>query len=221
MRKRPPLYLIGVAEPFPDVSGENFDDLVAIGGDLSVERILNAYSIGLFPWFVAYRMPHWYSPRTRMILEPSNFRASKSLTRTINGGRFEIKTDCAFKETMIACAKIKRKREKDTWITSEFIESYCELHKLGHTHSVEAWQDGELAGGLYGLQIGRVFFGESMFAYKSDASKVALAFLSREQPFGKIDMIDCQVSSSHLASLGGVEISREAYLKRLSRTLSS
>jgi leucyl/phenylalanyl-tRNA--protein transferase len=219
VRKNPPLYLIGVAEPFPGLNSENFDDLIAIGGDLSVDRILNAYTTGLFPWFIEYRMPHWFSPRIRMILEPSKFRASKSLRRTIKSGRFEVRTDGSFKQTMSACAKIKRKREKDTWITGEFIESYCELHRLGYAHSMESWQNGELVGGLYGLQIGRAFFGESMFAYKSDASKVALAFLSREQPFGAIDMIDCQVPSAHLASLGGVEISREDYLKRLAQSV--
>ncbi|MDR1451722.1 MAG: leucyl/phenylalanyl-tRNA--protein transferase [Helicobacteraceae bacterium] len=219
MRESPPLYLIGATEPFPDPIGENFDDLIAIGGDLAVDRVLDAYRSGLFPWFIEYHMPHWYSPRIRMILEPSMFRASKSLTRAINGGRFIIKTDCAFRQTMIACATIERKREKETWISGEFIESYCELHRLGYAHSVESWLNGELVGGLYGLQIGRAFFGESMFAFKPDASKVALAFLSKQQPFGAIEMIDCQVASAHLASLGGVEISREGYLRRLSQTI--
>ncbi|MDR2152412.1 MAG: leucyl/phenylalanyl-tRNA--protein transferase [Helicobacteraceae bacterium] len=214
IRKRPPLYLIGISEPFPSLD-EDFDDLIAIGGDLSVDRMLGAYKMGLFPWFIEYRMPHWYSPRIRMILEPSKFRLSKSLARTIRSDRFEIRTDCAFEQTIVSCANIKRKREKDTWITSDFVKGYCELHELGYARSVESWQNGELVGGLYGLQIGRVFFGESMFASKPDASKAALAFLSRNQPFGEIDMIDCQVPSAHLASLGGVEISRENYLKRL------
>jgi leucyl/phenylalanyl-tRNA--protein transferase len=215
VHKNPPLYIIGVSEPFPNLDAEDFDDLVAIGGDLSTDRILNAYKIGLFPWFIECRMPHWYSPRVRMILEPSKFRLSKSLARTIKNNRFEIKTDYAFEQTIEACANIKRKREKGTWITGDFIKSYRDLHKLGYARSVESWQNGELVGGLYGLQIGRVFFGESMFAFKPDASKAALAFLSKNTPFGEIDMIDCQIPSAHLASLGGVEISREAYLKRL------
>ncbi|MDR2033258.1 MAG: leucyl/phenylalanyl-tRNA--protein transferase [Helicobacteraceae bacterium] len=216
---RPKIYLLDESGDFPDPNEQDFGDLVAVGGELSPDRILKAFRLGAFAWYIERGAPHWYSPRIRMILEPSRFHISKSLARTIKSGRYEIRRDYAFKNVMLSCAKIERKREMGTWIKQAFIDAYCELHKLGFARSVESYKDGELVGGLYGIQIGRVFSGESMFAFAPDSSKTALAHLCSVQPFGAVDMIDCQTPSDHLASLGGVNISRKEYLARLKEAL--
>ncbi|MDR3162805.1 MAG: leucyl/phenylalanyl-tRNA--protein transferase [Helicobacteraceae bacterium] len=216
--KSPNIFLLDREIKFPDPNSGDFDDLVAVGGDLSAKRLLLAYKSGLFPWFIERSMPYWFCPDPRLILYPSRLRISKSLAKTIRNGRFEIAVDQDFETVMRRCAA-PRKKEKRTWITEEFIDAYRELFKLGAAHSVECYRNGELCGGLYGVSIGRVFFGESMFAALPDASKNALCYMTREMPFGAIDFIDCQTPSNHLLSLGAEEISRSDFLKLLKKSV--
>ncbi len=192
------------------------DDLVAVGGDFHPQRLLNAYESGIFPWFIdEYNYIHWFSPAKRMVLYPQNFKVSKSLRRTLNNKGYEVKSNTNFEQVMKNCANIKRKHEDDTWISEEFIIAYTQLHKLGIAHSIETYFDGELVGGLYGVMIGDVFCGESMFAKQRDASKVAFYYLAEQSKQNGIKVIDCQVYNEHLASLGAYEISREEYIKML------
>ncbi|MDR2905834.1 MAG: leucyl/phenylalanyl-tRNA--protein transferase [Helicobacteraceae bacterium] len=198
---------------------DRFDDLIAIGGDLTPENLIAAYRKGIFPWFIDDRKrPYWYCPIKRMILRPSEIKVSKSLAKILRKNVFEITCDLEFPNVMLRCAA-PRKREKTSWINAEFIKNYAKLNESKIAHSVEARQDGELVGGLYGLQIGRVFFGESMFALSPNASKAALAFLCGKMPFGDLDFIDCQVPSEHLASMGGKLIDRGEFLKTLAASL--
>ena len=192
------------------------DDLVAVGGDFHPQRLLNAYENGIFPWFIdEYNYIHWFSPAKRMVLYPENFKISKSLRRTLNNKGYEVKSNTNFEQVIRNCANIKRKHEDDTWISEEFIIAYTQLHQLGIAHSIETYLDGELVGGLYGVMIGNVFCGESMFAKQRDASKVAFYYLTNQAKENDIKVIDCQVHNDHLASLGAYEISREDYFKML------
>ena len=220
IREFPPVFLLGKAIEFPDLlDGTVYDDLVCLGGDLSPDRIITAYRAGLFPWFVENGIPYWFSPDPRMILEPSKIKITKSLAKTIRNRGFEVRFDTDFLGVMRGCAK-PRKSEKSTWITEEYISGYGALFDRGAAHSVETWLEGRLVGGLYGLTIGKAFFGESMFALERDASKVAFAALCDRLAAEGYDFIDCQISSSHLASLGAVEIDRESYLRRLRAAIS-
>ncbi len=192
------------------------DDLVAIGGDFHPQRIINAYQNGLFPWYIdEYNYIHWFSPKKRMVLIPDNFIVSKSLRRTINNKNFTIKSNTNFQEVIQNCANIKRKHEDDTWISKEFIDAYSYLHELGVAISVECYLDDKLVGGLYGLMIGDIFCGESMFSKVANTSKVAFFHLCSQAKENGIKLIDCQVYNEHLASLGAAEISREEYFKYL------
>jgi leucyl/phenylalanyl-tRNA--protein transferase len=189
------------------------DDLVAIGGDFHPQRLVNAYENGLFPWFIdEYNYIHWYCPKERMILYPHEFKISKSLRSSINNKGYEVRSNTNFKEVIKNCANIKRKNEDDTWISEEFIQAYTNLYELGIASSIETYKDGELVGGLYGILVGDVFCGESMFAKQTDASKVAFYHLCKQASQNGIKLIDCQVHNDHLASLGAKEISREEYL---------
>ncbi len=200
---------------FPTLDMMN-DDLVAIGGDFHPQRLVNAYENGLFPWYIdEQNYIHWFSPQKRMVLYPDNFIVSKSLKRTIKNKNFIIKSNKNFEEVIKNCANIKRKHEDDTWIKDEFIEAYTHLYKLGIATSIECYLDDELVGGLYGLKIGDIFCGESMFSKVSDASKVAFYHLCNQAKENGIKLIDCQVYNEHLASLGAVEISRDEYFKYL------
>ncbi|MDR0746734.1 MAG: leucyl/phenylalanyl-tRNA--protein transferase [Helicobacteraceae bacterium] len=214
----PDIFLLGAKVEFPDPNSGDFDDLIAIGGDLSAKRLLLAYKSGIFPWFIERSLPYWFCPNPRSILYPSRLHISKSLAKTIRKRRFEIAVDRDFEAVMRRCAA-PRKNAKRTWITGEFIDAYLELFELGAAHSVECYSDGGLCGGLYGVSIGRVFFGESMFAALPDASKSALCYLAREMPFGAIDFIDCQIPSDHLLSLGAEEISRSDFLELLKKSV--
>ena len=188
------------------------DDLVCIGGDFHPTRLIKAYENGLFPWYIdEYNYIHWFSPKQRMILYPDDFKVSKSLKRTINNKTFIIKSNENFQEVIKNCANIKRKNEDKTWITDEFIQAYTNLFKLGLAYSVECYLNDELVGGLYGLLIGDIFCGESMFSKVSDASKVAFYHLCKQSKINNIKLIDCQVYNEHLASLGAKEISRDKY----------
>jgi leucyl/phenylalanyl-tRNA--protein transferase len=204
---------------FPPPEGADADGLVAVGGDLSVPRLLEAYRRGIFPWYEEGGPILWWSPDPRLVLEPGEFRASRSLRGTIRKGTYEVRFDTAFAEVIRACAETKRLHEEGTWITPEVQSAYTLLHELGYAHSIESWSGGGLAGGLYGLLIGRCFFGESMFSRRDDASKVALAALVERLKAMDVDLIDCQVTSAHLLSLGAREIPRAEFLRRLREAL--
>ncbi|QKJ23286.1 leucyl/phenylalanyl-tRNA--protein transferase [Poseidonibacter lekithochrous] len=200
---------------FPTLEMMN-DDLVAVGGDFHPQRLINAYSNGIFPWFIdEYNHIHWYSPQKRMVLEPQNMKISKSLKKSIKNKGFVIKSNENFEEVIKNCANIKRKHEDETWISDEFIQAYTNLFHLGYAFSIECYLEDELVGGLYGLMIGNVFCGESMFAKESNASKVAFYHLCNQARKNDIKLIDCQVHNDHLESLGASEISREEYFKIL------
>ena len=192
------------------------DDLVAVGGDFHPQRLINAYENGIFPWYIdEYNYIHWFSPKKRMILEPNEFKISKSLKKSITNRSFIVKSNENFENVIKSCANIKRKNEDSTWISDEFIEAYTNLYHLDIASSIETYLDDELVGGLYGLLIGDVFCGESMFAKVTDASKVAFYHLCNQAKNNGINLIDCQVYNDHLASLGAKEISRNDYFKIL------
>jgi leucyl/phenylalanyl-tRNA--protein transferase len=193
--------------------------LLAAGGDLSPARLLCAYERGVFPWYSAQQPILWWSPDPRMVLIPDDFKISRSLGKTLRNGPYSTRVDSNFSATIRACAA-PRRSGADTWLNAEMIESYEHLHSLGYGHCVETYRNGELVGGLYGIQLGKVFFGESMFSQARDASKVALARLVEECRARDIKLIDCQIASAHLASLGAREMSRNefvAFLRRYAR----
>ena len=192
------------------------DDLVAIGGDFHPQRIINAYENGIFPWFIdENNYIHWYSPQKRMVLKPQDMKISKSLKKSIKNKGFVIKSNENFEAVIKSCAEVKRKHEANTWISDEFIQSYVNLHHLDIAFSIECYLNDQLVGGLYGLLIGDVFCGESMFAKVTDASKVAFYHLCQQAEKNGIKLIDCQVYNDHLASLGASEITRKEYFEIL------
>jgi leucyl/phenylalanyl-tRNA--protein transferase len=201
---------------FPDVTLalREPDGLLAVGGDLTPDRILSAYRRGIFPWYSDNQPILWWSPDPRTVLFPARLKISKSLRKTLRQGRFRVTMDHAFRRVIAACAA-PRPGSSGTWITQEMANAYGALHETGRTHSVECWLDDQLVGGLYGVSIGRVFFGESMFSRVSDASKVAFAWLVRQLKAWKIGLVDCQIYSAHLASLGAEEIPRADFVKYL------
>jgi leucyl/phenylalanyl-tRNA--protein transferase len=190
--------------------------LLAAGGDLSPARLLAAYEHGVFPWYSAQQPILWWSPDPRMVLFPQEFKCSRSLRKTLRNGPYTTRVDHAFGATIRACAA-PRRGGPDTWLNKDMIASYEQLHELGFSHSIETYEAGRLAGGLYGIQLGQVFFGESMFSLRRDASKVALARLMQECRARDIQLVDCQVASSHLASLGAREVSRDRFVALLQR----
>lgn len=203
-------------DPFPPVEQAlpNPNGLLAAGADLSPARLIDAYSKGIFPWFSEGEPVLWWSPDPRMVLVTSEVHVSRSLRRVLRSGRFSVTFDRAFVDVMRRCADTPRgrRRETGTWITADMIEAYTELHRRDLAHSVEVWKDDGLAGGLYGVALGRMFFGESMFSRVTDASKVALVTLARHLERWGFAMIDCQVSSAHLLSLGAREIPRAEFV---------
>ena len=214
---------LGPLDLFPPVESARDDmgGLLAVGGDLLPDRILDAYRRGIFPWGTVDGQPLWYSPDPRMVLFPEEFRLTRSLRRTLRAGRFEVRFDSDFPGVMAACASTPRDGQDGTWITPEMRHAYTRLHELGWAHSVETYADGVLVGGLYGMAIGRMFYGESMFSRRSDASKVAFAHLIDYLVTHQFGMIDCQMYTDHLASLGGREIPRAEFLARLSALTAS
>jgi leucyl/phenylalanyl-tRNA--protein transferase len=208
-------------DPFPPIEQalREPEGLLAAGADLSPARLLDAYSHGIFPWFNAGDPVLWWSPDPRMVLFPAELKVSRSLRKTLKKDLYEIRTDTAFRRVMESCAA-PRQGQSGTWISPYMIAAYCRLHELGHVHSVEAWSGGELVGGLYGVAIGRVFFGESMFARAPDASKIALVHLTRQLQRWGFGMIDCQMSTPHLASLGAREIPRAEFGQRLAELVN-
>ncbi len=207
------------AEPvFPPVSRalRDPDGLLAAGGDLSPQRLLAAYRQGIFPWYAAGEPILWWSPDPRMVLFPDAMRITRSLARTLKNAEYEVRLDTAFDQVVAACAATPRPGQSGTWITAAMQAAYVRLHALGHAHSVEVWRAGELIGGLYGVAVGRAFCGESMFSHATDASKIALAHLCRYLAARGYGIIDCQMETAHLASLGARPIPRDEYLARLS-----
>lgn len=209
---------LGVLDPFPPVeqAREDMGGLLAVGGGLLPDRLLDAYRQGIFPWGTVDGLPLWYSPDPRMVLFPDEFRLTRSLRKTLRTGKFEVRFDTNFPGIMAACAATPRAGQDGTWITAEMKEAYVRLHELGWAHSVETYEGDTLVGGLYGLAIGRMFYGESMFSHRTDASKVAFAHLITYLLDKQFGMIDCQMHTDHLASLGGREIPRGLFLGQLS-----
>lgn len=205
--------------PFPPVTQalKEPDGLLAAGGELTSERLLAAYRRGIFPWFSPGDPLLWWSPDPRMVLFPDEFKLSDSLAKILRSGAFEVRTDTAFEQVMRACAA-PRDGQNGTWIDEQMIAAYCALHRSGYAHSVETWQHGKLVGGLYGIAIGQMFYGESMYSRVSNASKIALAHLTRQYP--SIRMIDCQMHTPHLASLGAKLIPRDEFISRLEALLN-
>ena len=187
-------------------------DLLCYGGSLGPEWLLNAYYLGIFPWYTESDIPFWFCPRQRMVLRPEEFHCSKSLARTIKSGRFETRVDTAFEEVIRHCASMERGEPLGTWIGEDFIKAFCDLHRLGLAHSFETYQDGQLVGGLYGVSLSNFFFGESMFHTVTDASKVAFARMADFGVMHNFRLIDAQMYTSHLASLGAYEIPRDDFL---------
>ena len=209
---------------FPAVSNASDDGLLAMGGDLTVDSLVSAYSQGIFPWFNHDQPILWWSPDPRLVLFPSEVRISRSLKKKIRQQQFEVSANQAFTEVIKSCAfrgmnlgknQSKSLSREDTWITDSMQEAYTALHQQGYAHSIEVWEQGILVGGLYGLVLGKVFFGESMFSVASDASKVALATLCAWLRANDYEIIDCQVSNGHLLSLGAREIARSEFLTHL------
>ncbi|MGZ5570165.1 MAG: leucyl/phenylalanyl-tRNA--protein transferase [Usitatibacter sp.] len=207
-------------DPFPPVSKalKSPNGLLCAGGDLSPARIVAAYSRGIFPWFSAGDPILWWSPDPRMVLFPGELKVSRSLRKTIARGVYETRVDTAFRAVMEGCAA-PREGQGGTWIMPEMIDAYSRLHEAGLAHSVESWRDGELVGGLYGVALGRVFFGESMFSHAPDASKVALVKLVERLRAADFRLIDCQQATAHLASLGAREIPRKAFAQLIQESI--
>ena len=204
---------------FPDPRTADADGLLAVGGNLSLESLVTAYSLGIFPWYNIDSPILWWSPDPRLVLFPVKFRVSKSLQQRIKSKIYTISTDTDFEEVIRQCARVKRNGQNGTWITPEMTKAYINLHHAGIAHSIETYFNGNLVGGLYGVSLGRAFFGESMFYLMPDASKVALFYLVEWVKKNNFHFIDAQQSTSHLKSMGAEEIPRNKFLKLLSASL--
>ena len=204
---------------FPPPDYADPSGLIAVGGDLSSERLLEGYRVGIFPWYSEDQPILWWSPDPRFVLELDQFKISRSLRKTLRRRIFHVTFDRVFEDVIAACATVSREDQSGTWITPEMKEAYIKLHGLGYAHSVEAWFEGHLAGGLYGVSLGKAFFGESMFHCKTDASKVALAVLVERLRRWNFHFIDAQQATEHMSSLGAKEISRRIFVKKLRSAL--
>lgn len=216
-----PVYQLSEEPVFPPAYLADKEGLIAMGGDLSPQRLLNAYASGIFPWYSKGQPILWWSPDPRMVLFPEKFRRHKNLNRIIGKQTFTFSYDQAFEQVIHYCSAVKREKQKGTWITNEMMEAYISLHKAGYAHSVETYMDGELSGGLYGVSIGTMFFGESMFHLKTNASKVALWHLVDFCLTNGINIIDVQQNTSHLKSMGAELISRKNFLTLLEQNLTT
>jgi len=210
------MYRLTDALLFPSPEQASAEGIVAVGGDLQPERVMLAYRKGIFPWFESDDFLLWWSPDPRMVLFLDRLKVSKSMRTVLRKKQFEVTFNKAFDQVVEACAKVKRFGQNGTWITPGLMEVYSSLHTQGHAHSVEVWEEGSLVGGLYGIDLGTVFCGESMFSKSSNASKVALIYLVKELKKNKYELIDCQVPTQHLASMGAEPISRTEFLTFLS-----
>ena len=214
-----PVYCLTDEIVFPPPDHAAADGLLAVGGDLSTERLLLAYQLGIFPWYSEGLPILWWSPDPRLVLEPADFRISRRLRQTLRKRRFRVTFDESFPAVIQACAKVRRRGQDGTWITGEMERAYIRLHELGYAHSAESWLGGKLVGGIYGVSLGKCFFGESMFFYEADASKVALATLVQHLKAWGFHMIDAQVTTRHMLSLGATEAPRKVFLKKLQAAL--
>jgi leucyl/phenylalanyl-tRNA--protein transferase len=203
-----------IAFPDPALALTTPNGLLAAGGDLRPERLIEAYRLGIFPWYSDEQPPLWWSPDPRMVLFPTEMHVSRSLRKVIRHGMFTITSDRAFGDVLSGCAA-PRPGSDGTWLSTEMQEAYLQLHRLGHAHSIEVWRDGILVGGLYGIALDRIFYGESMFSRVSNASKAAMAFLAEALATAGYQVIDCQVTNPHLASLGARLISRASFFRYL------
>lgn len=210
-----PVYRLPDTHVFPPPDHAEPTGLLAVGGDLHPRRLLLAYAHGIFPWYSEGEPVLWFSPDPRFVLEPPALRVGRSLRKRVRRGDFEVRLDTSFGAVIRSCREAGRPGQSGTWITDEMERAYCELHHMGFAHSAEAWLDGQLVGGLYGVAIGRTFAGESMFAHRSDASKVAFVWLVRQLAAWGYDLIDCQIETDHLARFGARGIPRESFLDRL------
>ena len=208
------MYWLGQDLAFPDHSEVNDEGIIAIGGDLSVERLKLAYQKGIFPWFNEDEPIIWWFPHDRFVLFPEDLHVSKSMKKVFKDKNFTFTENKAFREVIINCSQANRKGQDGTWITNDMIEAYCKLNELGVAKSIEVWQNNELVGGFYGIEMGNIFCGESMFAKVSNASKAGfIQFVAKYHK--KYELIDCQVYTEHLASLGAVEIPSDVFLDYL------
>ena len=211
----PSSFLLDAGEiKFPklDLALKEPNGLIGIGGDLSSDRLIHAYSNGIFPWYGKDEPILWYSPDPRMVITPEAFHLSKSLRKTINSSRFNVSVNTVFPEVMMQCQNVPRAGQSGTWISDEMISAYCNLYDAGYAHSYEVFLDKKLVGGLYGVALGSVFFGESMFSLVSNASKVAFAYLLQNSDY---KLIDCQVENKHLESLGAFNMPRDLFIQQL------
>jgi leucyl/phenylalanyl-tRNA--protein transferase len=213
-----PVFLLDDSLIFPPAEYSDENGIVAIGGDLSPERLLNAYSKGIFPWYTEEEPILWWSPDPRFVLFPEEIKISKSMRQVINREIFTISYDRAFSDVITGCRK-PRNSQPGTWITDEMVDGYTRLHEMGYAHSVEAWQDGKLAGGLYGISLGLCFFGESMYADVSNASKAAFITLVKKLSGLGFRIIDCQIYTEHLKNLGAKSIPRKRFLSIIGEDL--
>lgn len=216
-----PVYVLSDEIVFPPVNLATHEGLLAIGGDLSTARLLEAYRNGIFPWYSEGEPIMWWSPTPRMVVLPGNYRPSKSLRQKLRKNVFSIRFDTSFREVMLGCAKALRNGQEGTWITAEMQEAYYKLHKQGYAHSVEAYQNNQLVGGLYGISLGKAFFGESMFYDVTDASKVTYHHLMEFVSCNGFKVVDAQQDTPHLRKLGGTLLDRDDFISLLRNALRS
>jgi len=215
-----PVFLLSEKIAFPPPHLARKDGLLAVGGDLSQKRLLLAYRMGIFPWFSDGEPIMWWCPDPRLVLYPDELRIPKSLRKVLKKNLFQMTIDTTFNEVITECARVRLEAGEGTWIVEEMKAAYCRLHESGFAHSVEAWHHDKLAGGLYGISMGKCFFGESMFTRVNDASKVALVFLSEYLKSLSFDMVDCQMTTEHLIRFGARKIPRDLFLDQLKQSLS-
>lgn len=215
------IQVLGQDTPFPPAENALAEPngLLAIGGDLSEQRLLNAYTQGIFPWFSEGQPILWWSPDPRMVLYPGELIISRSMTKRLKRKDYEVRFNSAFRQVVEACASVKRASQDGTWITDKMIDAYTSLHDSGHALSAETWIDGKLVGGVYGVAIGKMFYGESMFHHVANASKIAFIHLVRHLESRGFMLMDCQMKTPHLASMGGREIPRKEFLQQLSELI--
>ncbi len=216
-----PVFLLSDTIEFPPPHLASEDGLLAVGGDLSQERLLLAYRMGIFPWFSDNEPILWWSPDPRLVLYPHEIKISKTLKKIIKKETFRVTMDLAFNEVINQCAQVRLQKNQGTWIIEDIIKAYLRLHESGFAHSVEVWCHGKLAGGLYGVSLGKCFFGESMFNLISNASNIALVKLVEYLEKLSFDLIDCQVTTEHLIRFGAREIPRTLFLKQLEKSLNA
>ena len=214
-----PLFRLSKKLDFPPAWLARSDGLLCIGGDLSPKRLLLAYENGIFPWFSKDEPFLWWSPDPRLVLFPEDISIAKSLKKKIKKKLFKVTIDNAFEQTIVSCASPRKNRQEGTWLVDEMIDSYIQLHNMGYAHSIETWIEDRLVGGLYGVCLGGSFFGESMFSFESDASKIALVALANHLKKQKFDLIDCQVTTEHLLNMGATEISRNSFLDIINQSV--